>query len=90
MTMGNKRIEIPLGKRKIIAEICDMDMPEIPAELVVFIEDEDGSVLQDICLVRPHCEVDCIENSRVDCLVWSDENSEDYTDKHIIGVYQEN
>ena len=87
--MRNKKLEIPLGNRKIVAEICDVDVSEIPVELSVFIEDEDGSVLQDICLVRPHCKSDRIEDNRVDCIVWSDENNEDYTHKHVIGVYEE-
>jgi hypothetical protein len=30
-----------------------------------------------------------VYNDVVDCLVWADSDDEDYTHKHIIGVYEE-
>lgn len=94
--MENK-FTIQLGKYKIVAEVNDMDLPlpSIPAELFVYIEDEDGRIIQDICVVRPHYEIDrkTMEfktyDDFVDCLVWGESGNEDYTDKHVIAVYEE-
>lgn len=93
MNTKNKLI-IPFGDYQIVAEISNVS-PEIPNELWVHIRDKDNRVVQDICLVRPH--FDYIrskgefetDNDFVDCLVWGDSDSEDYTDKHIVGVYKE-
>jgi len=87
-----KRIEIPFGENKIVAEIYDMDCPEFPPEITIHLQDKDGVILQDICLVRPHYsfektdESPKIHNDLIDCLVWGDENNEDYTKKYVIGV----
>lgn len=90
-----KRLEIPFGNYKIVAEINDMNEPEIPPELCVYIRDKDNCVVQDICLVRPHYEINrqSMEFERwddfIDCLVWGESGNEDYTYKHVIGVYEE-
>ena len=92
--MENK-LAIPFGNHKIVAEINDNNLPEIPIELNVYLTDSDGKITQDVCLVRPH--YDYIrskgefetDNDFVDCLVWGDSDDEDYTDKHVIGVYKE-
>lgn len=88
-----KRIEIPFGENKIVAEIYDMDCPEFPAEICIHLRDKDDIILQDICLVRPHYTIDrdanCrIEDDFVECLVWGDHNNEDYTKKYVIGVHK--
>lgn len=90
-----KKLEIPFGEYKIVAEIDDSNMPEVPPEMVVCIYDKDNRIVQDVCLVRPHyaikhktMEID-VYSDCVDCLVWADSDSEDYTHKHIIGVYKE-
>lgn len=93
--MENKnKIIIPFGDYQIVAEISDVS-PEVPNELWVHINNKNGQIIQDICLVRPH--YDYIrskgefetDNDFVDCLVWGDSDNEDYTDKHVIGVYKE-
>lgn len=90
-----KKLIIQLGDKKIVAEIYNNNGPEIPPELCVYLEDEDGAIIQDICLVRPH--YDYIkkssefetDNNFVDCLVWGDSDDEDYTNKFVIGVHEE-
>jgi hypothetical protein len=80
------RIVIKLSNGKeIVAELCDYDGKH--PEIVICIQ-ENGMAIQDICLVRPH-EEDDTKNGDVDCLVWADEYSEDYTDKFIIPQYIE-
>ena len=80
------RIVIQLNDGKeIVAELCNYDGNH--PEIVVCIQ-ENGMAIQDICIVRPHEEND-ITTSDVDCLVWSDEYSEDYTHKFIIPQYIE-
>lgn len=92
--MENKLV-IPFGEYKIVAEIDDANLPEIPPEMIICIYDKNDRIVQDICLVRPHYDVkhktmefvtydDC-----VDCLVWADSDDEDYTHKHVIGIYEE-
>lgn len=80
------RIVIQLNDGKeIVAELCDYDGNH--PEIVVCIQ-ENGIAVQDICIVRPH-EEDDIKSSDIDCLVWGDEYSEDYTDKFVITQYEE-
>ena len=79
--MENKTsIKLADGK-EIVVELYnyDGDHPEI----VVFIE-ENGAVVQDICMVRPR-----EDTMDVECIVWSNEYSEDYTHKFIIHQYKE-
>ena len=90
-----KKLIIPFGDKKIIAEINDNNLPEIPIELNVYLTYSDGKIIQDICLVRPHYdyirskgEFETDDNF-VDCLVWGDSDDEDYTNKYVIGVYEE-
>lgn len=90
-----KKLIIPLGNRNIVAEIYDKNGPEIPPELCVYLQDEDGTIIQDICLVRPHYEINKrtkefeTNNEFVDCLVWGDSDQEDYTDKFVVGIHEE-
>ena len=92
--MKNKLL-IQLGNKKIVAEIDDNNTPEIPPELCVYLQDEDGAVIQDICLVRPHYDIDRktkefkTNNDFVDCLVWGDSDDEDYTNKFVVGIHEE-
>lgn len=91
--MKNKLV-IPFGDYRIVAEIYNDD-PNIPNELSVHIRDKNNQIIQDICLVRPHYDYIRSKgefetnNDFVDCLVWGDSDDEDYTDKHVIGVYKE-
>lgn len=96
--MNDSKLTIKLGDREIVAEIYPAEVDEsgeevLPAELCVYIRKGD-SVEQDICKIRPHSryipkkgkfEVD---NDFVECFVWHDSNSEDYTDEFVIGVYK--
>ena len=90
-----KKLVVPFGDKKIVAEINDNNLPEIPIELNVYLTDSDGQIIQDICLVRAHCDYSRskrefeTDNDFVDCLVWGDSDNEDYTDKHVIGVNKE-
>ena len=91
--MKNKLI-IPLGDKKIVAEINDNNLPEIPIELNVYLTDSNGQIIQDICLVRAHYDYSSkgefeTDNNFVDCLVWGDSDDEDYTNKYVIGVHEE-
>ena len=94
MTKENKLV-IPFGNYQIIAEINDRNEPEIPTELCVYLRDKEGRFCQDICLVRQHYELDRKTmafrryDDLVDCLVWGESDCEDYTEKHVIGVHEE-
>ena len=59
----------------------DGDHPEIE----IFIR-ENGMATQDICFIRPSEDVSK-SSGTIECLVWGDECSEDYTDKFIIEKY---
>ena len=90
-----KKLIIPFGDKKIVTEINDNNLPEIPIELNVYLTYSDGKIIQDICLVRPHYDYICskgefeTDDNFVDCLVWGDSDDEDYTNKYVIGVYEE-
>ena len=87
-----ERIKIPIGENKIVAEVYDMDCPKFPPEITIYLENKDGVIMQDICLVRPHYFLNKktyeteISNDVVQCMVWSEPAIEDYTYKYIIGV----
>lgn len=85
--MKNKfSIELDNGK-KLVAELNNYD-GEHP-EINVYIE-ADGLIHQDICLVRPHEGRDCVQvKDSVDCIVWGDENNEDFTEEYWIQIYEE-
>ena len=89
-----KKLIIQLGDKKIVAEIDDMNGPEFAPALCVYIQDEEDYIIQDICLVRPHDEINQqtkefeTNNELVDCLVWGDSDDEDYTNKFVIGIHE--
>ena len=90
--MENKLV-IKFGNNQIIAEVSSLNGPEIPPELYVSIKNAHG-IEQNLCVIRPYYEWNEdgdseISDDRVDCLVWGDPEFEDYTDKHVIGVYKE-
>lgn len=90
--MENK-IRINLGENlELVAELYNHDGNH--PEITVYIE-KDGVIHQDICLVRPfeqfHSKTMEFETRKdfVECLVWGDSDDEDYTDRHVIGIYEE-
>lgn len=93
--MNKKKIEVPLGEYKIIAEVNDMNLPEIPEEICIYVTDKDGVFVQDLCVVSEHYEYHPEDGAfkhdsgRIDCHVWSDANSEDYTNKFIIPIRED-
>lgn len=87
------RLAIPLGDFKIIATASEGGSG-FPPEISVFIEDEDGCISQDLCVVRPHIELETsdrylVDDSKVDVLVWNDPCAESYTFANQIPVYKE-
>ena len=89
-----KKLIINLGENKIVAEIYPTGLINPPYELCVYLCDKNDAMFQDICVVRPHYDYNTkreqweTNTDFVDCLVWSDSYDEDYTDKHVIGVYE--
>lgn len=99
MPKWQKRIELPLegvGKNgehyKLVAERCNT-MPGHD-EIDVVIEDQDGTVVQDVVRVEQQV-LNCNESStlhktKMTCVkVYSDECTEDYTDIFHIRVYDD-
>lgn len=79
--MENK-IYINIGDNmEIVAEVYSYD--GVHDEVSVYIQ-KDGLVHQDICLVRPS-----EEKCNIECLVWADDEDEDYTHKFEIEIYEE-
>lgn len=85
--MENK-IRINLAEHlELVAELYNHDGNH--PEITVYIE-KDGIIYQDICLIRPHEGPGCVqEKDSIDCLVWGDENNEDFTDEYWIQMYKE-
>ena len=84
-------LKIPLANGKELVAIISTD-PHYPELAIVVMEDD--MFVQDICIVRPHQnwlkEKDAFrEQIDIDCLVFSDELSEDYTHKFVITQYEE-
>lgn len=82
--MNEIKIKLENGK-ELVAQLCDYDGNH--PEIVICIQNN-GIAEQEICIVRPH-EEDCERiGTDIDCLVWADENNEDYTHKFIIPQYK--
>jgi hypothetical protein len=75
MSRMNKIIH-DIGFAKLVAEIYE-------GEITICLESE--TISQDIVMVRKNMEHD----KTVDCLVWRDEYSEDYTNAFQIKLYEE-
>ena len=92
--MEKKVIEIPIGDKKLVAFINDWQ-DNMPKEIFISLEDNSGRCIQDICMVREHYHFNekthefVRDDSMIDCKVWGDSWSEDYTDEFVIGVYEE-
>ena len=90
-----KELVIQCGDYNIVAAIEACNLPEIPAELRVYLTDKNNMIIQDICCVRQQFEYGNIGKSfvpiekAVSCLVWSDANNEDFTHDFGINVYEE-
>ena len=91
--MENK-IVVPIGDKKLVVLVQDWH-DEMPKEIYICLEDGDNILSQDICMVREHYHYNKnigefeIDSSLVDCKVWADSDSEDYTHEFTIGVYKE-
>lgn len=83
--MENKIVLQLNNGTELVAELYNYDGNH--PEIAIFIQ-EGGIAAQDICLVRPS-EDASKSSGTVECLVWSDECSEDYTDKFVIAQYME-
>lgn len=87
-------IEIPIGDKKLVVFVNDWS-DSAPKEIIVSLDDESGMHVQDICMVREchyYNEKSGVweTNSKfVDCIVWGNSDTCDYTDKFCIGVYEE-
>lgn len=90
--MGSNKIKIPIGDKFLVAMVNEWQ-DGMPVELCVYLETNDGVVWQDICLVREHyhlLNMDFVRDpSLVDCKVWGNSDSEDYTDEFVIGIWEE-
>ena len=86
--MKNK-FKIPIGDNFIVTEAYQAD-PEFPIEITTYIEDKNGVILQDICLVREHYDYNTgkivLNKNLVDCLVWGNPNNEDFTDDFTMEI----
>lgn len=85
------RIELPIGNNKLVVYVNDWQ-DQLPKEIFVCIEDENGVLTQDICMVREHYHFDPNkgsfkrDNTLVDCRVWSDSDNEDYTHEFTVSI----
>ena len=88
--MDKIRIALPNGC--FLTAECDKDSP-FDKEIYLCIEDKDGSVIQDLAVVRNAYSlegpgVEWIPN-KYEVMVYADKDVEDYTDKFVIGQYEE-
>ena len=87
----NQFLRIDLGFAILVAE--KSTDPTYPNEIIIGLEDKDGSYLQDIAVVglRYHYNKDnelAFENE-LSVKVWADKDNEDYTHEFKIDVYKE-
>lgn len=91
----NRKLIIPFGEYQIAAQIDASNVPDIPPELFVWVQDKNGNFIQDICLVRQSMSYNKdthatdIGDNAVQCLVWGDPNDDDITNDFVIDVREE-
>ena len=78
--MNKLKIKLSDGN-EIVVEINNHDGNH--EEVCIYLEGPE--IVQDICLVRENDE----DNNIIECLVWADENDEDYTHNFDIKKYKE-
>ena len=88
-----KQMIVPIGnEQKVVVEVFDL-YDGIPPEAYIYIQTSHGDY--DICMVRPHYEYDStsstpiIHDNKFDCMVWANPNVDDYTDKFVIKLPDE-
>ena len=88
-----KQMIVPIGnEQKVVVEVFD-SYDGIPPEVYIYIQTLNGDY--DICTVRPHYEYDStssttiIHDNKFDCMVWANPNVDDYTDKFVIKLPDE-
>ena len=91
----NRKLIIPFGEYQIAAQIDASNVPDIPPELFVWVQDKNGNFVQDICLVRQNLTYDKetytnkISDDAVQCLVWGNPNDESFTNDFTMGIRAE-
>lgn len=91
--MEKKMAIMNFGKYQIVAEVYQAD-EDFPKEMTIYLYDpENDIIVQDICLVRAHYDLNDdgvkISDKLMDCLVWSNATIEDYTHQFVIDAIQE-
>lgn len=88
-----EKLVMNCGNFRIVAEIYPNNGTDIPPELCVYVEDQDGGCQQDICLVRKHSQLvpktmqfETFDDL-IDLLIWGDSDSEDYTHHQVIALH---
>ena len=88
-----QKLVMNCGKFRIVAEIYPNNGTNIPPEMCVYLEDQEGKWVQDICLVRKHSQYDAktmqfkTYDNLLDLLIWGDSDSEDYTHHQMIAIH---
>ena len=89
-----EKLILPVGDKKLVVFVNDW-RDDMPKEIFVSLEDSAGICIQDICMIREHYHFNkktyefVRDDSMIDCKVWGDSWSEDYTDEFTIRVYEE-
>lgn len=89
----DQKLVMNCGNFRIVAEIYPNDGTDIPSELCVYVEGQDGECQQDICLVRKHSQfvLKTMQfetfDDLIDLLIWGDSDSEDYTHHQVIALH---
>lgn len=88
-----QKLVMNCGNFRIVAEISPNNGLDIPPEMCVYLEDQEGKWLQDICLVRKHSQLvpktmqfETFDDL-IDLLIWGDSDSEDYTQRQVIALH---
>ena len=92
----NNKITLNLGFATLVAELFDKYPGELAPEIAVYLADDNGTVIQDIVLVKQaETEITTVGGDSeiipktVQCYVWSDEYTNDPTHDLKIKMYEE-
>ena len=79
-----EKLTIDMGRANLIVEKYE------DTEFIVYVQDKKTDcITQDIVTVRQAPNHDALTPDAVECLVWADEDAEDYTHQFIINQFSE-
>ena len=88
-----QELKLDIGFANLVVGIGNQ--PNMFPEVYIALADKDGNIIQDIALARPQGVSENPDatneeiNKTIECLIWTDEYTDNHTHKYEIKMYEE-